>query len=380
MVKYLLISFLIISYMATAHAVEDLSQLDLNQAEQTALLQRYHPAIYIAYGSARPVDFENFYLKNSALKKGRKIIKPAPIVADDIKAVENDRDYHSDYLGLHQLMDENAPIDASLYGRIYEDNLPAYAPLNLPAKDVLVLKYSIVFTSSGLPMGLSAMQKFFASLAGDLTIWHELDIHGSVQIIADKETLQPMILVLSQHNYFRSYIIGHDVLLPDDGHMPICYAARSNEPYICPAETTRYPTVGNPTELNFVLNNKDKPLFDGGYDAVSSADESQKMQVRLKQLPHEHPFYTSRIPMGDIRKLFGIIPTWFRRGAPGADLYAPKNLRDYSNLARVFYLENGDEEIAGIIKAGFKSWENVDIEPAIEHNAPRFWGNLQRHY
>ncbi len=375
----LLITLLCCFYGNVSTAQEN-TQSTLSQAEITTLLNRYHPDIYIGNGSARIVDFENFYLNNSALKKGRKIIKPAPITAADIKAVENDRDYHSDYLGLHQIMDKNAPIDAPLYGRIYEETLPAYPPLNLPARDVLVLKYSAVFTSSGLPMGLTFMQRFFASLAGDLTIWHELDIHGAVQIIIDRETLTPMILLLAQHNYFRSYIIGHDVMMPDNQHINICYAVRSNEPYICPETTTSYRTVGNPSALEFVLTGKKKPLVDGGYDLVYAADESQKMQVRVKQLKPDHPFYTAHIPMGDIRKLFGIIPTWFRRGAPGADLNAPKNLRNYSKLAQIFYLQDGDAEIARIIKSAFKSWENVDASAALAHNAPRFWGNLQRHY
>ncbi len=359
---------------------QNIAETTLSQAETTALLNRYHPAIYIGYGSARTVNFEDFYLHHSTLKKGRKIIKPAPINASDIKQVENDRDYHSDYLGLHQSMDENAPIDAPLYGRIYEETLPAYPPLNLPARDVLVLKYSTVFTSSGLPMGLTAIQRFFASLAGDLTIWHELDIHGAVQIIIDRKTHIPMILLLAQHNYFRSYIIGHDVMMPADRHINICYAMRSNEPYICPATTTSYRTVGNPSALEFVLTGKKKPLIDGGYDLVYAADESQKMQVRVIQLKPDHPFYTAHIPMGDIRKLFGIIPTWFRRGAPGADLNAPKNLRNYSKLAQIFYLQNGDAKIARIIKNAFKSWDNVDASAALAHNAPRFWGNLKQHY
>ncbi len=359
---------------------QNIAKSTLSQAETTALLGRYHPAIHIGYGSARPVDFEDFYLYHSELKKGRKIIKPAPITASDIKQVENNRDYHSDYLGLHQIMDENAPIDAPIYGRIYEETLPAYPPLNLPARDVLVLKYSVVFTSSGLPMGLTTTQDFFASLAGDLTIWHELDIHGAVQIIIDRKTHTPMILLLAQHNYFRSYIIGHDVMMPEDEHIAICYAVRSNEPYICPDITTSYRTVGNPSALEFVLTGDNKPMVDGGYDLVYAADESQKMQVQVKQFKPDHPFYTARIPMGDIRKLFGIIPTWFRRGAPGANLNAPRNLRNYGKLSKIFYLQDGDAEIARIIKNAFKSWENVDASAALAHNAPRFWGNLKLHY
>ncbi len=371
---------LYLSASGYAYAETIATQLTLTQAEELSLLQKYHPDIHIAYGSARPVDFENFYLKYSALKKGRKIIKPAPISAQDIKAVENDRDYHSDYIGLHQIMEASAPIDAPVYGRIYHETLPAYEPLGLPEKDVLVLKYGAVFTASGLPLGLSAMQNFFANLSGDTTIWHELDIHGAIKIILDRQTLEPMIVILAQHNYFRSYIIGADVTIPANGHLPICYAARSNEPYLCPAKTMRYPTIGDPSNLEFVLTGNNKPFLDGGYDIVSSATESQQMQVWIHQLSAEHPLYTSRIAMGDIRKLFGIIPTWFRRGSPGADLYAPKNMRDYVDLARVFYLQEGDAKIAAIIKAGFKSWEHVDMKPAFAHNADRFWGNLQRYY
>ena len=243
------------STIATAQTIaQENTQSTLSQAEITTLLNRYHPAVHIADGSARIVDFENFYLNNSALKKGRKIIKPAPITAADIKQVENDRDYHSDYLGLHQIMDKNAPIDAPLYGRIYEETLPAYPPLNLPARDVLVLKYSAVFTSSGLPMGLTFMQEFFASLAGDLTIWHELDIHGAVQIIIDRKTHTPMILLLAQHNYFRSYIIGHDVMMPDNQHINICYAMRSNEPYICPPATNKLPHSRQSQRIRICVN------------------------------------------------------------------------------------------------------------------------------
>ena len=93
-------------------------------------------------------------------------------------------------------------------------------------------------------------------MIGDREVWHELDIHGAIQILISKKTGIPEILLLAQHNHFRSYAINKDVLLPKDNRIEICIAERSNEPYPCAAENKLFRTVVTPTKLNLCLEEK----------------------------------------------------------------------------------------------------------------------------
>ena len=120
----------------------------------------------------------------------------------------------------------------------------------------IVLKYNLVFAASGLPHKMSWYKNFGTALIGDREVWHELDIHGAIQILISKKTGIPEILLLAQHNHFRSYAINKDILLPKDNRIEICIAERSNEPYPCTAENKLFRTVGNPNKIEFVLGGK----------------------------------------------------------------------------------------------------------------------------
>ena len=158
---------------------------------------------------------------------------------------------------------------------------------------------------------MSWYKNFGTALIGDREVWHELDIHGAIQILISKKTGIPEILLLAQHNHFRSYAINKDILLPKDNRIEICIAERSNEPYPCAAENKLFRTVGNPNKIEFVLGGK-APFFDGGYDSVKAKQNSVEQKLQLKFLPSRDPLYTSWIALGDKKKIFGIIPSFFR--------------------------------------------------------------------
>ena len=354
---------------------------ELTDAQESALLEKYLPQIYVSFNSARPVDFEEFYLPHSVLFKGQEIIKKAP-TADDIKPHELDRkNYYVDFRGKHQILKaENQNVPAPLYGRVYYEKLNLRRQNKLPEKNVIILKYNAVFTMSGLPKKLGAFQNFFSAVAGNRNIWHELDMHGAIHIMLDYKTLEPMALLLAQHNHFRSYIFNHDVNLPSDNHIDICYSIRSNEPYLCPKSTHHSPTVGNPSNFTFVVTGKNKPAIDGGYDVIEPIGTSHKMTMLLKRLDDEHPIYTAHIPLGDKRRILGIIPTFFRRGAPGIDLYAPPQLKKFSDLIQFFYFEIGDENFGKLVKESFKGWDNIEVQKPIFHNHIRFIPKITSFY
>ncbi len=376
--KISIILWLLMPHLAYSETL--LSKLSYNS--ETQLLQKFLPEIYISMGSARPVDFDTHYLMQSALMKNHQMVKTAPLSAKDVKPIENERDiYYVDYQGSHEILtNANKNQIAPIYGRVYYETLTLPKNIHLPDKPVIILKYNVVFTASGLPKILNLFQNIFATLAGNKTIWHELDIHGAVILMLDAQSLQPMALLLAQHNYYRSYIFNHDLTLPENNHIAICYAIRSNEPYLCPNKLFHAPTIGDPRNLDFVVTGKNKPFIDGGYDVIEPATLASQINAQLKRLDPEHPFYTATIPLGDIRKIFGIFPSFFRRGAPGSDLYAPDQLKKFSDLIQFFYFTPGDPNFGKIIKESFQDWNNIDISIPIEYNSLNFGNKIKTYY
>ena len=151
----------------------------------------------------------------------------------------------------------------------------------------------------------------------------------------------------------------------------ICIAGRSNEPYPCAAENKLFRTVGNPNKIEFVLGGK-APFLDGGYDLVKAKQNSVEQKLQLKFLPSRDPLYTSWIALGDKKKIFGIIPSFFRNGPPGINMNTSPKLKKYTDIAKVWYFLEGDsKQIALFNQMG--SFADPNIEPLLEYNGGRLW-------
>ena len=96
-------------------------------------------------------------------------------------------------------------------------------------------------------------------------------------------------------------------------------------------------TVGNPNKIEFVLGGK-APFLDGGYDLIKAKQNSVEQKLQLKFLPSRDPLYTSWIALGDKKKIFGIIPSFFRNAPPYQYEYDSETQKIYRHSKGVVFL------------------------------------------
>lgn len=344
------------------------------------LLERFKPRVIVSPVGLLPVDFYEFYLPNTVvrdLSRRRRIIKRSPD-RDYLKRIERNKRYYLDYTGpMFPCEDDCKNYVATGYGMVYREKV------NLRTGDgkareiaIVVLKYSFVFPYSGLPAELGFLKEAAARLAADPVKWHELDIHGAVQIILNEQE-KPMALLLAQHNYFRSYVIGKDIRWPEDDHIPVCFAERSNEPYPCHAETSpkNYRTVGNPMHIAYVIDGRSPPMT-AGKDKVYGIEGGREVSYRLKFLPDKDPLCVSWIPLGDRQKLL-FFDSFYRKGPPGIDLNTWPEVKKYGDIMQFWYIRDDDREDADLMQTAFKSFTDVDFETVLNHNGSRLYQDLK---
>ena len=133
--------------------------------------------------------------------------------------------------------------------------------------------------------------------------------------------------------------------------------------------------MGNPNKIEFVLGGK-APFLDGGYDLIKAKQNSVEQKLQLKFLPSRDPLYTSWIALGDKKKIFGIIPSFFRDAPPGINMNTTPRLKKYTDIAKVWYFsENNVKQIALFQQMG--SFFDPKIEPLLEHNGARLWKTIR---
>jgi hypothetical protein len=359
---------------------EDWSKEDFgtatNEAEKKQL-QKFLPRVFIAQNSLFPLDFYEDYLPKTVLKNKKGKVVDRAISREHLKAIERNPNFYLDYQGALEKcqLPACAQDPRTIYGRVFYQTM--HAPTKYaqePPISFMVLKYSLVFAASGLPKKMSWHKNIGLSILGDKENWHELDIHGAIHILVDRQTNKPLILLLAQHNHFRSYVIGKDVMLPADNRLNICVAHRSNEPYPCPSQKTEFRTVGNPSDFDFVLGGS-SPLFDGGYDIVESAANSAEQNLTLKFLPHRDPLYTSWISLGDKQKILGIIPSFFRDAPPGINMNTTPKLKKYTSIAKVWYFTEQDPKQRELFSQ-MGGFYNPNVDPLLEYNGARLWSGI----
>ncbi len=347
------------------------------------LLEKFRPRIYVAPGGLLPIDFYQDYLPNTLVRDANNAIMNATPDRRYLKSIERNYGYYLDYQGAHKTTTavDLSNYSGTLYGRLYREEMSApQANPGLASKHYLILKYSAVFSASGLPANLPWYKGLGATLAGDTDVWHELDIHGAIHILVNEATQLPEILLLAQHNHFRAYVIGKDI--PSwgvDRKVSVCFAQRSNEPYPCPTNSTvnRHRTVGNPGNFSFVLTGENA-LWDGSEDVVYGKQAgAQEITYTLKFLPSRDPLYVSWIPLGDKLKILGLFPTFYREGPPGMDMNTFPALKKYTDLAKFWYFREGDTKAAQIMKETINGFNLGNTAPLLQHHGTALWQSLE---
>jgi hypothetical protein len=308
--------------------------------ETLSLLEKYKPEVFIANGSYYPLDFYQDILPNTTLYKDDVI--PKKITSDVTKEILEEyhlnSDYfidleidHDDYLGMESLDQKTVS-----YGRIYESSIASEAG----EIELLFLKYSFVFPYSGLPEGSSPVTKFFAGFITNPNRWHELDIHGSVYIILDKETETFLGVMLAQHNHFMTFLNGRELDSNGVG-IQIGYSKYSNEPYLMEEESRFENVTGLPSNPEFRYGIGDKTPMFSGQDYIASIEDSFIINYDIKLLELDDPLYKSNLLLGDKTKLLGLYNTFMNSGPPGIDFYNAPQFLDLAKTMAIFY---GDKE------------------------------------
>ena len=370
--------FVPLTYPQAEWSKDDFGEPPKKEAQK--LLKKFLPRVFISKGALLPLDFYKDYLPQTVLKNNKAQVVRQSVTRRYLKAIERNFDFYLDYQGAlaRCFLPDCANITRKIYGRVFFQVM--YPPRKYAQDKPIefqVLKYNLVFATSGLPKELSWYKNIAIYLLGDRENWHELDIHGAIQLLVDAKTKKPLVLLLAQHNHFRSYVIGQDLVLPEDNRINICIAQRSNEPYPCRSEQTKLRTVGNHTNFDFVLGGR-QPLFDGGYDIVFSKTDSVEQNLVLEFLPTRDPLYTSWIALGDKQKILGIIPSFARRGPPGINMNNMFSLREYTDIAKVWYFSKNDP-VQRKLFSDMGSVFDSRIEDLLEYNGSRLWEDIKKY-
>ncbi len=334
------------------------------------LLRKYRPEIYIAPGGMVPLEFYRDYLPRTELydrgEAERIVLSPDRVF---LQKYERKNGAELRYMGPKDLK-----VFPTGYGRAYHEKV------NVGGRESewVFLKYNFLFLESGLPVRLGFFADLLAKMAGDPERWHQLDLHGSVIICLYEN--RPKVLLLAQHNHWRSYIFGVDIDLPEDDRVKISFAKRSNEPY--PMPTNKKPvykrTAPEPSGFAYVITGKGNWFFSGEDKVYGAESGGRNIDYQLKFLPSRDPLYVSWIPLGERRKLFGIIPTFFRDGPPGIDINSWPELKKYGDIMKFWYVNDGDETAGRLFEKNIRGFTDADLAPVMEYNSRKFLAALSR--
>ncbi len=275
----------------------------LPSAEEQALLARYRPRFFLETGQTGLIDFYSDYIARGTLRnEDGKVISNA-VTAELLNAHKDDPGViftHEPTVG------QTAGPPPKVYGRISQGSLDWLGT----TQTITFLSYNAVFAHSGLTSGLLGWQKIALGLAGDLDDWHQLDHYTAVTVILDGEK-RPFAVMLQQHNYLRTYIVGEQIDLPEDGRPLIAVAKGSNElfPYKKGRTSHRAVPFLTPTNFRYMIGVGRRPLF----TADDITNPELEADYELAFLAPSDAFYTFKGFLGEVRMLPG------RDGPPGAD-------------------------------------------------------------
>jgi hypothetical protein len=359
--------------------------------EDRRLLSKYSPRIILPPGGRYPVNFYRDYLPHTVLRRyaDNEIIlhKVSP---DVLREYEHNKQFYLDFQyekfrssGLDLRVSpengtaypENIP---AAYGRVYREYVDFPCPSRgICYRSLTFLKYNFVFPISGLPARLPAGYEFVLKLAGlDPDDWHELDNFVSIHIVLNKDE-RPVAVLLAQHDYHRSYVIGKDSTVPADMRLVFDIALRSNEVYPgsggeIPVE---HPAVASYRHLKYLISSEDLPLLSGQDVTFGQQAGGVETPYTLDYLSPCDPFYTASIILGEPRFFFGIYVG--RSGPNGADYYTVPELMALGKLLKFSYLQEGDEgDIKMLEHTIDESSGKIDIDGIINHNGKKMYRDL----
>lgn len=326
--------------------IRSLQSSALPTPSELALLERHQPDLYVAHGQEGPIDFYADYIAHGCLQAPPATVADCAIDQANLNAVKD---------SLVAIFTHNPNASAATpvaYGSVYRGTveLPGLEPSR---RDWMFLRYHFVFRHSGISAGVTPWQGFLLGLVGDLDDWHQLDHYTSAVVVLD-ENDRPVAVLLQQHNYMHTYLIGADPAFPAAGPLAVDVALRSNEFYPHRPEPADHPAASflSPKVIPW-LTGEGKQPFTATLDKTSP---DRKIAYELKFLAPNDAFYTFRGKLGEQRLLPG------RDGPPGAIYYTLPALWHYEISLPMFYWNSPDPEFIEVM-ADMKSADPTNPLP-----------------
>tara|TARA_B100000315_G_C14588955_1_gene594703 strand:- start:2173 stop:3342 length:1170 start_codon:yes stop_codon:yes gene_type:complete len=265
--------------------------------QERMLLERYRPRLFIGTGQEGPISFYDDYIAHGTLYNMR----------GDIIGHEPNRALLNTYKNDSRVVFVHMPS-------IRTTNPVVFARIDhadVPGADVFTfLSYHFVFRQSGVPLGMPHWILNVTSWFIDLRDWHQLDHYTMARVVLDRAS-NPVAVVLQQHNYVRSYILGRDMPFPSDDRITLDAALHSNElyPHLFGRHLRRAVPFMTSKNLSYLVTGKHAPWI----STNDVTDPAHEVAYRLDFLPHTDAFYSFQGYLGKRR--------WFsgRSGPPGAD-------------------------------------------------------------
>lgn len=328
------------------------------------LLRRHAPAFWVSAGSCVPMDFYRQYVP--LLRFHREGVSGEVLDRGILKKFERDFSVNYELAASPDCLQNVRP---PLYAYAWHEQMALADGRKVPVK---VLNYAFSFYKSGLPAQLGFFQGM--GLFGRNDFWHYLDIHGAIFLLLNEQS-QLFSLVLAQHNHFRTFIVGADISQVNP--IEICFAIRSNEPYLCPDKKKSFPTAPTWQEMRFITTGMQKPFL-GAYDLVPEKKSRERLSYRLEFLRHRDPLITSWVPLGPEIKIWGIFSTFFRRSPPGMAIYTTPALLPFSKTAQYFYFDPSNDKAFTIHAENMKDFLNPEVERVFVMNQQHFLSVLNK--
>jgi len=272
--------------------------------EQRALLKRYRPRIWVPEDHPGPIDFYRDYIAHGSLFDGQGIPVSGVVTPELLNRFKGDPKVE-----FRHLPPNPGPSNPAIYARIDHARISVSSGPEGEGESFAFLTYHAVFRHSGLPKGLRGWKAALLGLLGDLRDWHQLDHYTAVTVVLDAGE-RPIAVMLQQHNYLRTFLVGEGIALPLDGRVDIDVAIRSNElyPHLPGRQVRRAVRFADRDGMAYLMGFDGRPLV-AADDVTESARE---LKYVLEFLPPDDAFYMFQGFLGARRLLPG------RSGPPGA--------------------------------------------------------------
>lgn len=331
----------------------------LPSATEKALLETYRPRLFVATGQEGPIDFYRDYIGHGTLSDGKGTVLSRKVT----RKVLNRYKSAPTVVFVHR-PGKTRPRPVA-YGRVdrHDVDFPGHG-----TERFLFLTWHFTFRQSGLPAGMSVMRAGLASLFASRKDWHQLDHYTAATIALDAER-RPVALILQQHNYMRTYLIGSDVVMPADRRVRLVAAIDSNELYPYRNGTARRRAAGFLTRdsLAYIMKLGPKPFR--AADDITRPD--RQIDYRLSFLPPSDAFYTFAGFLGERRWLPG------RDGPPGADFNTLPTIKGKPRELFLFYFRPKDRRHFRVLAPALDVLSRSAVDRAIRAQTRAFHQDLQ---